>query len=425
MCDSVVVVPESGPVWFAKNSDREPSEAQFLECHEPGGLLEPSPSDLPAAEAPERVLISRPSWMWGCEMGVNASGVAIGNEAVFTRLPIGKTGYSGMDFIRIALANARSADDALEQLIELCKRYPQGGRMGHRNRSFRYHSAFLIADPRTAWVFETAGEFWAAKRVRGVAAISNELTLEDDFDRIDERAYSYARRRGWIDPKRGFAFATAFSHRPLSRLAGAAERRRCTTQAVRGLHGNGRTPSAEDFIRALTNHAGFAPGEARRSVSPCAHASWLPTMTASQTTASMVARLDHEGPAVWATGTSSPCLSVYKPAPLDPALFAPRAVVDARFDADELWWRHEQLHRTCLVDYGPRRQSIAADLARMQAACLHQTPAADAAGLWEAHHAAVDDWRRRAASAGRERRDRLRRRYWRKQASAVGLPVEA
>ena len=52
--------------------------------------------------------ISRPVWMPGAEMGVNAAGVAIGNEAVFSRFKPARDGVLGMDFLRAALADRKS-----------------------------------------------------------------------------------------------------------------------------------------------------------------------------------------------------------------------------------------------------------------------------------------------------------------------------
>jgi dipeptidase len=270
----MVVVPETGPVWFAKNSDREPSEAQFFECHE-ASHDEGAPGGLPSASGSPRLLLSRPAWMWGCEMGVNERGLAIGNEAVFTRIPVPKAGYTGMDFQRVALSTCRSADDALEQLIELTERLTQGGAMGHRQRAFRYHSSFLIADATTAWVFETAGEYWAAKRVRGVATISNALTIEDDFDRVHAGAYELARKRRWVKSANAFSFAGAFSDPFMSLMAGARVRRACTARSLAGVH----EPQARDFMLALSDHGAVEPGHGLRSEAPCAHASWLPTRT--------------------------------------------------------------------------------------------------------------------------------------------------
>ena len=416
MCDTVVLVPESGPVWFAKNSDREPTEAQFLECHD-GPAQGAAPDGLPGMSSDARLLLSRPAWMWGCEMGVNQHGVAIGNEAVFTRLPVAKAGYTGMDFQRATLGTCTTADDALEQLIELTERLTQGGPMAHRHRSFRYHSSFIVADASSAWVFETAGQYWAAKRVRGVATISNALTIEADFDRVHGGAYELARKRGWAKSAKAFSFAGAFSDPFMTLMAGARVRRACTARSLSGL----REPRARDFILALSDHGAPEPGKGLRSESPCAHASWLPTRTSAQTTSSLVARLDAAGPTVWGTGTSSPCLSVFKPAPFDPGLLPPQPVDDARFDARKLWWAHERLHRACLESYHERRVTFADDRERFQDECLH--PSADPDQMWRDHRAYIDRWLEAARKVKAARLPLPVRRFWKKQARVTSMPA--
>jgi len=50
------------------------------------------------------VVLSKPAWMWGAEMGANDRGVVIGNEAVWTHLT-GSEGSTerliGMDYLRL------------------------------------------------------------------------------------------------------------------------------------------------------------------------------------------------------------------------------------------------------------------------------------------------------------------------------------
>src|SRR5690242_14654550 len=251
MCDTLVATPEytaDGAVWFAKNSDREPGEAQRVE-HLPAQLhnrrtVQCTYVEVAQVERTNEIVISRPFWMWGAEMGANQHGVAIGNEAVFTRLPYAKTGLTGMDLLRLALERAAAAREALEIITQLLAEHGQGGGCGYRNRKFRYHNSFIIADPQEAWVLETAGPHWAAERVRGLRTISNALTIGKTFDLLSDGALSAAKQQGWCRSAADFDFARSFGDAYYSHLSGGGVRAACTLGLLRR---NGEKLTREDF----------------------------------------------------------------------------------------------------------------------------------------------------------------------------------
>ena len=101
----------------------------------------------------------------GAEMGFNEYGLNIGNEAVFTKEKKGKDSLIGMDMLRLALERTKKAKEALDLIIELLQEYGQGGNCGY-DHNFHYHNSFLIADREEAYVLETAGKYYAAKKVK-------------------------------------------------------------------------------------------------------------------------------------------------------------------------------------------------------------------------------------------------------------------
>ena len=159
MCDTLVALGNAtsdGSVILAKNSDREPNEAHAViwqprQEHAAGDMAECTYVRVPQVRETNEVLLCKPFWMWGCEMGANEHGVTIGNEAVFTKEAHAETGLLGMDMMRLALERASNAERALEILTDLLSEYGQGGVAGYQNKKMRYHNAFLIADRQQAW----------------------------------------------------------------------------------------------------------------------------------------------------------------------------------------------------------------------------------------------------------------------------------
>ncbi len=109
--------------YFGKNSDRSPNERQVIEYLPSKRHREKEVKvtylTIPEVEKTNALIISRPSWMWGCEMGVNEFGVCIGNEALFTEGKYAKKGLTGIDLVRLGLERGKSALEALTIIISL------------------------------------------------------------------------------------------------------------------------------------------------------------------------------------------------------------------------------------------------------------------------------------------------------------------
>ncbi len=355
MCDTLIL-RHQGQTWFAKNSDREPAEPQRLPRlpavrNDPEARLRTTYLDIPQAAQRHALVISQPSWIWGAEMGVNEHGVAIGNEAVFTKLTRQRgTALLGMDLLRLGLERGASAREALEVITGLLQRYGQGGPAGYRDKRIRYDNSFLIADPGEAWVLETAGNLWAAKKVERWA-ISNALTLGHEFDLCSRDLEDQARRQGCWDGRGDFHFARVFDTRLLPWVGGAHRRCRINQRFLDSLPGE---PDWHALFAALRHHGPRGDHFCRHNNRQvCMHAGsfWRP----SQTTASLVARLRDDGPLLAATGTSAPCLGLFQPLSFDPAsgtavLSQPREAVQ-----ESRWWRFEAVHRRALTDRAFRR----------------------------------------------------------------------
>ncbi len=373
MCDTLVSTTDSsrgGVVLLAKNSDREPNEAQNVtyvpgRTYPAGSEVRCTHISIPQVRQTYSSLLSRPYWMFGAEMGVNEHGVAIGNEAVFTREPLRKKNghLTGMDMLRLALERSKRASEARDTILELLMRYGQGGAHSLEGTKY-YHNSFMIADPEEAFVLETAGSWWVWKKITGIYSISNGLSIGEDYDEGTPGLADYARKKGFIRKGMSLNFTRDFSDKLFTHFA-RGQVRRCISHDM--LFQKIGAVTTGDMMRILRSHAMQEPFKPwKRSMERiCLHAGGL---ISTQTTGSMVAVLAKGStPLVYLTGTSAPCMSIYKPHLVagtyagmgleKPHLGDGRehdlyGTATDRYDGNTLWWSGEEIHRRVLLNYG-------------------------------------------------------------------------
>jgi dipeptidase len=374
MCDTLVATGKAtidGSVILAKNSDREADEIQILsyypeKAYKEGEECKCTYISIPQVKQTYQILISRPFWMWGCEMGANEYGLAIGNEAVFTKEPVEKNGLLGMDLIRICLERCKTAYDALMLTTELIEKYGQGGNAGYRHSLF-YHNSFIFADPFEAYVLETANKHWVAIKVDGVRSISNGLTIEENFDFSSKGIEDYARRKGYLKKGKDFNFKKAFSDRFYTYFSKCKNRQNRSTYLLNTYKGSIDPEIMMEFLR---DHGDNNINPSRSDMgSICMHASLFPTRP-SQSVSSFVAQLRKNLPTIWATGSSAPCTSIFLPfylkenENLDFSYFP--SLESEKYDEKSYWWLHEKLHRLAIFKYDYFKKQIATEIKELE-----------------------------------------------------------
>jgi secernin len=332
VCDTLCVLGDGGTL-FAKNSDRPVTESQVVETHgrrTARGTLRTQYLELADAGA-GATMLSRPTWLWGAEHGINEHGVAIGNEMVNTvdDPRLAPPALLGMDLVRLGLERGTSAEGALDVMTGLLERHGQGG-VGDAVNDVAYWSSFLIADGSSAWVLETSGRAWAARPLEWGGAISNRLTLRRDWTRSSPGVVPGTDLDTWRDP----ATSTGFADGRLAASRAFVER--CLDAPVIG----GRSAPARAAVAHLRDHGSGpwgAPGDTGpvvpapdavhadgTGVTVCMH-----IRDFEATTASMVAELPldprRDGPRRAWVALGNPCASVFVPV-LAPSPSTPGAV---------------------------------------------------------------------------------------------------
>jgi dipeptidase len=376
MCDTMAAragATATGGTLFAKNSDRERNEAQFLELNPArqygrGAVLRATYIAIPQAARTHAVLLSRPFWIWGAEMGANEHGVVIGNEAVRPRsTPQRRPALIGMDLLRLGLERGATAAEAVQVITDHLEKFGQGGNCGHLSRRW-YDNSFIVADANEVFVLETLGRRWATERAPATRAISNTYTIGTTITACSTDLEQFAREQGWWNGEK-FDFSAAVTNFENPGLPGAIQR--CARSSELLARDAGRLTPAH-MMAILRDHGratgpDFHPQDiVGRSV--CAHGAGA--RGGGNSVSSLVSDLRADGAVHWVTGTSAPCLSIFKPVFLQDGLPDQGPIPGDKFDNDTLWWRHEALHRAALADYpefmaefAPARDALEASFA--------------------------------------------------------------
>lgn len=366
MCDSVVAVgaeTASGRTLFGKNSDRKGDECQpfvqHVEAWYPAGSrLRCTHIEIPQVPETYRLMGHSPHWVWGLEHGVNEHGVAIGNHTVFSNEPVEEApGLIGMDLVRLGLERGRTAREALEMIAMLIETHGQGG-AARAPDGAGYHNSFLLADASEAWVLETSGRHWAARRTT-LAACSNHHALTTDWQIASRDLEGFARTQGWWRKPDRLDLAAAYRnpHVPPHISSGRHRRAQALLAEGRGKH------DVASFAHLLRDHgdggAFFTAVDAgpddERFFTLCAHSEPV-----HWTTASLVVELPELPTRPWAAWVSfgTPCTGIFLPVYLHGTLPAALARDVAEADAPSAWRTFKSLQDAVSLD--PERHTPSA-----------------------------------------------------------------
>ena len=358
MCDTFVLLPEfteDNKFYFGKNSDRDPNEAHEIQIiprksYQPDELVKCTYISIPQVENTYKVLLAKPVWIWGAEMGVNEFGVVIGNEAVFSKIPAGKEpGLIGMDYLRLGLERGKTARESLAIMTTLLEEYGQSGNCGFTH-PFYYHNSFIIADKNEAWKLETVEKHWIAEKIQGFGAISNGYSVEENYDLVSPELISTAQKKGWLKNGENFNFRKCYSDWLITSFSDSKQRRSCS---IRKINETGAKTKIQDVFETLRTHRkadDFSPDQGLVGADLCMHSGFGPVRV-SQTTGSMVVVQDNNNLIVWITGSAAPCLSIFKPMTLDNEFDYFGQPPELYFDNNSYWWKNEIIHRKINMNY--------------------------------------------------------------------------
>ena len=345
MCDTFVALSSATRgknVLFAKSADCEVNEANALvriprKKHGKGETVRVTHLVIPQTEETYELILTKAFWTYGCEIGINEYGLAMGEEAVFTtEMKEEKDGLIGPDLMRLGLERAQNCQEAIDVMTTLLEKYGQGGSAELKGNS-HFDSSYLMSDTKEAYILETAGRNWAVKKIEDVDSISNQLGIGTDWTSCSVR--SDVEKIDW---------AKTFALPEIPPTLGAPERQCYTHDRLKEARGQIDAPAMFQIMRH--HNDGYHPATANAHCNICVHAGpqenrWW------QADGVMVTDVSESGILIWVTGTSGNCVSIFKPVFMGIDLPEIGPIPTEHFDPKSLWWKHELLHRRAMADF--------------------------------------------------------------------------
>ncbi|CAF1407424.1 unnamed protein product [Adineta steineri] len=382
-CDTMVVmsdITDDGSIIFGKNSDRqtnEPLSTRYIpsSINSLNSKVKATHIEIHQVEKTYSCILFSPTNIFGAEMGFNCHGLVVGNEALFTKIPSYNDGLTGMDLVRLVLERCSTSREGKNEIISLINKYGQGGNCGFTSK-FYYHSSFLLVDSHEGWIIETVGKEYAAKRItKGIHTISNIISFGnlDTFDEYSENLIQQAISKGWCHSKEDFHFQKCYSGLSFypqefyngflkTNLSCGHNRQIRSKELI-----NKKSQfNVIDMFNILRDHqySKSKLSDGLTDINICMHASFGP-IRFNQTTGSLVSvipTVKNQIPTHYATCTSLPCLSIFKPIWLDSTIKPPtfissldknKNISNASFtySSNNIWWKSEIITRNVMKYY--------------------------------------------------------------------------
>jgi len=202
------------------------------------------------------------------------------------------------------------------------EKYGQGG--AHNKKGLNYHNSMIIADPKEAYVLETAGEWWIVEIVKNYRSISNNLSIRGKGDIRKKSIIQHAVEKGYCKDDNDFNFKIIFSPSPLPEIFPLDSRDGCSLNQLAQNKGNITPGMMMNFLR-------------EHDVGICMHG------RSDRSVGSQVSHLRKDKTSIhWFTGNTIPCLGIFKPYvfPIrEERVFKPGPF--AEINPDWFWSRHD------------------------------------------------------------------------------------